>query len=61
MACRDGDCTCSGDIESETVQGYSAGGGGKFKSEKSGEGKACMHVCVYTVCKLQRHQAFPYG
>lgn len=46
MACREGDCVCIGDIESETVQGYSAGGRGKFKWKKSGEGKAFMPVCV---------------
>lgn len=35
MACREGVCVCSGDIERENVQGYSAGGGGKFKWKKS--------------------------
>lgn len=57
-ACREGDCVCSGDMERETVQGYSAGGGGKFKWKKSGEGKAFMPVCV-KVCQLHRPQAFP--
>lgn len=55
-----GDCVCTGDIESETVQGYTAGGGGKFKWKKSGEGKAFMPVCV-KVFQLQRHKAFPYA
>lgn len=59
-ACREGDCVCIGDIESETVQGYSAGGRGKFKWKKSGEGKAFMPVCV-KICQLHRLQAFPYA